>query len=95
MPPVPSNTVFLGGVCVVSVVSGGCLRDSACYQSVVAFKKVGKVDLVLFSCRQCFQILSVWGVSVLCLWCLEYAWLLSEGSCMLSEYSSIQNSWKR
>ena len=42
-------------------------------------------SVVLFSCRQCLRILSVWGVSVVCLWCLEGVWVLYEGSWVLSE----------
>ena len=70
--------------------SGCCLRDPACCLGVVVLKKVGKVNLVLscLAAASAFEYCpsgGVEGVSVVCLWCLEGVWVLSEGSWVLSE----------
>ena len=38
-------------------------------------------SVVLFSCRQCLRILSVWGVFRGCLWCVCGVWRVS-GCCL-------------
>ena len=63
--------------------SGCCLRVVSCRQGVVVSKQVGKVaSVLLLSCHQCLQMLSVLGVSG---GSLEGVWVLSKGSWVLSE----------
>ena len=70
---------LFGGVCGVWRVSGCCLRDPACCQGVVVFKKVGKVNLVLFclAAASAFKYCPSGG----CLWCVCGAWRVS-GCCL-------------
>ena len=85
------------GVWLLSVVSSGCLegirRESgcclrvvSCQQKEVVSKQVGKVtSVLLLSCHQCLQMLSVLGVSVVSGGCVDGVWVLSKGSWVLSE----------